>query len=196
MGDVAAETVCNAWCEYWIEHAGTADSEEKIRDACDKTWEALYKRSIRVRPIEMGTTLVMASIERNRVTIAHCGDSRCYILRERKVLHQTKDHIGLHNGWKVVTQCFFSQQAELAIPDVTTFTLQADDRIFLCSDGVYKFIPEETLMGFLQGKQPQEVTVDRIKHTCEQISRDNYSGILIDVDYVKTDMGNNAENVK
>lgn len=181
MGDVAAETVCDAWCGYWTGHTAVADSEEKVRDACSKVWRALYERSVRVRPIEMGTTLVMASIEGNRVTIAHCGDSRCYVLRKGRVLHQTKDHIGQHNGWEVVTRCFFSQQPELAVPDVTTFSLQAGDRLFLCSDGVYKFVHEETIMEYLSGEQSQEVVVERIKHVCEQGSRDNYSGILVDV---------------
>ena len=29
----------------------------------------------------MGTTMVMASIQGNKITIAHIGDSRCYLLR-------------------------------------------------------------------------------------------------------------------
>ena len=79
MGDVAAETVCNAICEFWKQNIQVSDSESKIIEACKVASDALYARSRVVRPIEMGTTLVFASLEGNTVTIAHCGDSRCYL---------------------------------------------------------------------------------------------------------------------
>ena len=51
--------------------------------------DALHARSRVVRPIEMGTTMVMASVEGNIITIAHCGDSRCYLFRDGAVVYQT-----------------------------------------------------------------------------------------------------------
>lgn len=87
MGDVAAETVCNAICEFWGNNPDVSDSETKVTDACKTASDALYARSRVVRPIEMGTTMVMASVEGNIVTIAHCGDSRCYLLRDGAVVY-------------------------------------------------------------------------------------------------------------
>ena len=63
MGDVAAETVCNAICKFWETHPGYSDSTQKAMEACSQALDALYWRSRVVRPIEMGTTLVMASVE-------------------------------------------------------------------------------------------------------------------------------------
>lgn len=63
MGDVAAETVCNTICRFWQENPQYKDSVQKTKDACSQAAEALYRRSRVVRPIEMGTTLAMASIE-------------------------------------------------------------------------------------------------------------------------------------
>ena len=118
MGDVAAETVCNAICKFWKTNVGIPDSETKIIDACKEASDALYTRSRVVRPIEMGTTMIMASIEGNIVTIAHCGDSRCYLLRNGEVVHQTQDHADPHWGSEVVTKCFFSMNPNVAIPDI------------------------------------------------------------------------------
>lgn len=98
MGDVAAETVCNAICEFWGNNPDVPDSETKVADACKAALDALYARSRVVRPIEMGTTMVMASVEGNIVTIAHCGDSRCYLLRDGAVVYQTQDHADPHWG--------------------------------------------------------------------------------------------------
>lgn len=178
MGDMAAETVCNAICEFWNNNTDIQDSEAKVRDACKVASDALYKRSRVVRSIEMGTTMVMASVEGNIVTIAHCGDSRCYLLRDGEVVYQTLDHTDPHWGSEVVTRCFFSMNPEVAVPEVARYEVQPGDRIFLCSDGVYKAMAPQILTARLQDDKPLEEVVDVIKFMCEKFSTDNYTGIL------------------
>lgn len=178
MGDVAAETVCNVISEFWVNNHDVPDSETKVTEACKVASHALYARSRVVRPIEMGTTMVMASVEGNIVTIAHCGDSRCYLLREGAVVSQTQDHADPHWGSEVVTRCFFSMNPEVAVPEVARFKVQSGDRIFLCSDGVYKAMPPQILTARLQDDKPLDEVVDVIKFMCEKFSTDNYTGIL------------------
>lgn len=178
MGDVAAETVSNAICEFWENNCHAQDSETKVKEACKMASDALYKRSRVVRPIEMGTTMVMASVEGNIVTIAHCGDSRCYLLREGEVVYQTQDHADPHWGSEVVTRCFFSMNQDVAVPEVASFEIQHGDRIFLCSDGVYKAMAPQILTARLQDDRPLEEVVDVIKFMCEKYSTDNYTAIL------------------
>lgn len=179
MGDAAAETVCNAVCNFWEDNPGKSDCEEKVLTAFAHASEALYYRSRMVRPIEMGTTLVMASVENNTVTIAHCGDSRCYLLRNGEVVHQTTDHS--RPGTEIVTRCFFSMDPEVAIPDITRIEVEKGDRIFLCTDGVYKAMAPQILAARLQDDKMLEDVVDVIKFMCEKLSTDNYSGILYEV---------------
>ena len=178
MGDVGAETVCNAICEFWGNNPDVPDSETKVTDACKAASDALYARSRAVRPIEMGTTMVMASVEGNIVTIAHCGDSRCYLLRDGAAVYQTQDHADPHCGSEVVTRCFFSMNPEVAVPEVARFEVQSGDRIFLCSDGVYKAMAPQILTARLQDDKPLDEVVDVIKFMCEKFSTDNYTGIL------------------
>lgn len=178
MGDAAAETVCNSICGFWTECPEIPDSETKVRECCRVASNALYERSRVVRPIEMGTTMVMASIEGETLTIAHCGDSRCYLLRDGKVVYQTKDHADPARGSELVTRCFFSMNQAVAVPEIACFEIQSGDRIFLCSDGVYKAMAPEILTARLQDGKPLEEVVDVIKFLCEKFSTDNYTGIL------------------
>ena len=178
MGDVAAETVCNAICEFWKQNIQVSDSESKIIEACKVASDALYARSRVVRPIEMGTTLVFASLEGNTVTIAHCGDSRCYLLRDGEVVYQTQDHADPHWGSEVVTRCFFSMNPEVAVPDIARFEVKSGDSIFLCSDGVYKAMAPQILTARLQDDKPLDDVIDVIKFMCEKFSTDNYPGVL------------------
>ena len=178
MGDVAAETVCNAICGFWGNCHDVPDSETKVTEACKAASDALYARSRVVRPIEMGTTMVMASVEGNIATIAHCGDSRCYLLRDGAVIYQTQDHADPHWGSEVVTRCFFSMNPDVAVPEVARFEVQPGDRIFLCSDGVYKAMAPQILTARVQDNKALEEVVDVIKFMCEKFSTDNYTGIL------------------
>lgn len=178
MGDVAAETVCNSICEFWKQNIQVSDSESKIIEACKVASDALYARSRVVRPIEMGTTLVFASLEGNTVTIAHCGDSRCYLLRDGDVVYQTQDHADPHWGSEVVTRCFFSMNPEVAVPDIARFEVKSGDSIFLCSDGVYKAMAPQILTARLQDDKPLDDVIDVIKFMCEKFSTDNYTGVL------------------
>lgn len=180
MGDVAAETVCNAICEFWMNNPDIPDSGTKVTEACRVASDALYARSRVVRPIEMGTTMVMASVEGNIVTIAHCGDSRCYLLRDGAVVYQTQDHADPHWGSEVVTKCFFSMASEVAVPDIAQLEVKPGDRIFLCSDGVYKSMAPQILTARLQDDKPLDEVVDVIKFLCEKYSKDNYTGILVE----------------
>lgn len=178
MGDAAAETVCNAICAFWEQNVEMPDTETKINDACKVAADALYARSRVVRPIEMGTTMVMASIDGDTVTIAHCGDSRCYLLRDGEVVYQTQDHADPRMGSELVTRCFFSMKPEASAPDIARFEVKPGDLVFLCSDGVYKSIAPQILVARLQDDKPLEVVADVVKFMCEKFSTDNYTGIL------------------
>lgn len=181
MGDVAAETVCDAICEFWENNSYVPDTDTKVVEACRVASDALYARSRVVRPIEMGTTMVMASVEGHTVTIAHCGDSRCYLLRDGEVVYQTQDHADPHWGSEVVTRCFFSMNPEVAVPETSRFEVLPGDRIFLCSDGVYKAMAPQILTARLQDGKPLEEVADVIRFMCEKYSTDNYTGILAEI---------------
>ena len=119
MGEVASATVTNAIVDYWKKHTDEPDSETKVKMACSKARVAMDERSFEMGHVEMGTTMVMASIEGDTATIAHIGDSRCYLQRHGEgLLYQTKDHIRLDFGWEIVDRCFFSYRDEAAVPDI------------------------------------------------------------------------------
>lgn len=93
-GEVASETVAHAVSAYWEQHAEERDSEAKVVEACQEATRAIEQKAREVGLAEMGTTMVMASIEGDIVTIAHVGDSRCYLQRPGQgVVYQTQDHV-------------------------------------------------------------------------------------------------------
>ena len=166
---------------YWKKHTDEPDSEEKVKKACAHAMRTLGKKADSLNHCQMGTTMVVASVEGDTVTIAHVGDSRCYLQRPNEgVLYQTKDHVRLDYGWEVIDRCFFSYRDEAAVPDIVQFKLKAGDRILLCSDGLYKSITPDILIARMMDEKPLADILDVYDFMCEKQGDDNYTAVLMD----------------
>ena len=180
MGEVASQVVCTAICDYWNSAPIDLEAETVLREAFRSASEALDAKADVLNHVEMGTTMVLAAIIGNRLTIAHAGDSRAYFLRpDVGVVYQTQDHVN-HSVWgDFIDRSFFSYQREKADVEIHQFELQTGDRIFLCTDGVPTIIvPDIIVRRSMADKSPEDVA-DIIQFFCEKFSKDNYSGILI-----------------
>jgi len=180
-GDIASRTVSDAVCRYWERHPEMA-APDRARGAFKSAAAKLDAKSFSLGHVQMGSTLVMAAIEDGVLTVAHCGDSRCYLLRDGETVYRTGDHLSGSFGWEVISRCFFSYKPEQAAPDVVQFPLCAGDRILLCSDGLYKSMSPQILTArMMDDKSPHDL-LDGFAFMCEKFSDDNYSGILAIVD--------------
>lgn len=178
-GEVASDTVINAICDYWETHNEEVDGEEKVKNACMAASKAIDSKSDVLHHSEMGTTMVMASIDGDTVTIAHLGDSRCYLQRpDEGIVYQTKDHTELEFGWEVVSRCFFSYRPEIVVPEVKQFMLHKGDRILICSDGLYKSIVPDILKDRMMDDMIPEDILDVYDFLYEKSGDDNYTAIL------------------
>lgn len=181
MGEVASQVICTTICDYW-EHASFADGVELVLEkAFQLASDALDAKADVLHQTETGTTMVLAAIYNDKVTIAHCGDSRGYLLRPSAgVVYKTRDHID-HNVWgEYINQSFFSYHREYAKVEIKQFDLQSGDRIFLCTDGVSSYIDPSILTERLMDEKSPEEILDVIAFLCENgRSQDNYTGILV-----------------
>ena len=182
MGEVASETVADAIVDYWKKRVDEPDSETKVNSACAHAMGILDKKSDSLNHCQMGTTMVMASIEGDTVTIAHLGDSRCYLQRhDMGLIYRTKDHVRLDYGWEVIDRCFFSYHHEADVPDIMQFKLKAGDRILLCSDGLYKSMTPDILLARMMDEKPLADILEVYDFMCEKQGDDNYTAVLIEI---------------
>lgn len=181
-GACSSRIVCDAFCEYWLKHIENGIHEDFILEAAFQTFNELKSQADRKKGVKMGTTIVGAYVDGNRVYVFHCGDSRCYLFREPKgCVFQTCDHVDFSLGWEVFERCFISDKPQKAIPEVCSLELQEGDRLFLCSDGVHKRIPYSMLDRSLRAEKSLNAIVCDVKDLCDKYSDDNYSGILIEL---------------
>lgn len=178
-GEEASQVVGSAICEYWGQASFADGVEPVLQTAFRLASEALDAKADDLHKAEMGTTLVLAAIDGNKLTIAYAGDSRAYFLRKEKVVYQTQDHVS-HSVWgDFIDRSFFSYHREKADVEIHHFELEPGDRILLCSDGVCQFMaPDLLTRRSMMDKTPEDV-LDIILFLCEKFSKDNYSAILV-----------------
>ena len=181
MGEVASQVICTTICDYWNSVLVDSDTETVLKKAFHRASEALDAKADVLHKVEMGTTMVLAAIYNDKITIAHCGDSRCYLLRPNVgVVYRTEDHIE-QSVWGVyINRSFFSYHRQNANVEISQFNLQHGDRVFLCTDGVSSYVNPDILRDRLMDDKPPEDVVDIVKFLCEKSNTpDNYSGILV-----------------
>jgi len=114
----------------------------------------------------MGTTLTLAYVQWPRLYVVHAGDSRAYLLRGGRLHRVTRDHTiaqqlvdrgaltaeqAAESRWNhVIWNCVGGGRHELN-PDVHKVTLQPDDRLLLCTDGLTKGVPDGRVAEVLAG---------------------------------------------
>src|SRR5919197_1951847 len=112
----------------------------------------------------MGTTMTVALVEDGGVTIGHVGDSRAYLIRDRRLEQLTEDHSLVA---ELVRSGKLSPEEAEAHPqrsvikralgsdpdvDVDTFSIEArpDDLFMICSDGLTSMVDDEVILATVE----------------------------------------------
>ena len=181
MGEVASQVVASTICEYWEQASFAYGVEPVLQTAFRLASEELDAKADVLHKVEMGTTMVLAAIYNDKITIAHCGDSRCYLLRPNVgVVYRTEDHIVQSVWGDYINRSFFSYHRQNANVEIRQFDLQPGDRVLLCTDGVSSYVNPDILRDRLMDDKSPEEVADVVKFLCEKSNTpDNYSGILV-----------------
>ena len=119
--------------------------EKSIKIFIESVNSILYEESIvNYERAELVTTLTIAVIEGNRLYGANVGDSRVYLYRDNKLNQLSYDHAMEEDGYEnVLTQAIgIANKVE---PYFFENNIQKNDKILLCSDGLYNELSDEKI---------------------------------------------------
>ncbi|MBF0780653.1 MULTISPECIES: Stp1/IreP family PP2C-type Ser/Thr phosphatase [unclassified Granulicatella] len=196
-GEVASKMVVNYLKQKWQKTSffSANDIRQWMLTTIEEVNKLVYERSKQFLDLKgMSTTLVCASTFDNQLIVSHVGDSRLYIYRTPELKQITKDHTlvrdlldlgGLseeealnHPMKHVITRAVGSKDS--LIIDITQVSLQSQDYILLCSDGLTDMLSDDDISSSFKEWKPIE---ERVKKWIEQANlaggRDNISIILI-----------------
>ncbi|SFB04367.1 protein phosphatase [Acetitomaculum ruminis DSM 5522] len=141
----------------------------------------------------MGTTIVLASIKKGRLSVANVGDSRLYIIN-KSIKQITEDHSLVeemvkmgeidknearkHPDKNIITRAVGA--AKRVLVDYFEIDLEEGDRILMCSDGLTNMVDDEEINHIINSSGEVDEVVDRLIDSANlKGGKDNISVILI-----------------
>ena len=143
----------------------------------------------------MGSTVVACLLHGSKVTLAHVGDSRAYLLNPEGIQQLTRDHSWVaeqvangiltpseartHPFRNVITQALGSG-GDLEV-EVQEFELGELDRLLLCSDGLSGMVSDSQIWDIVAQAPDLQAAVEALITTArENGGEDNITAVLIE----------------
>jgi PPM family protein phosphatase len=154
-GGIASQTALETFFETF--YGDTAPVvPRRMRRSVEAANLGVFQMAQRLGAVRMGTTLTAVTIVGQQLHVAHVGDSRAYLIRDRRAQLITNDHthVGDMVRMKVIPPDKVRTHAQRSIltkglglslfvqPDITQLELQDGDRLVLCSDGVWSVVED------------------------------------------------------
>lgn len=179
-GEVASEMATNIVKKAWkqTDKFTTAEKVENwLKDVIVMMNDSIYEYAIENKEYEgMGTTVVMTVCTEQFTTIAHIGDSRCYLLNDQGFRQMTEDHSLVnelvrsgeiskgdaqsHPRKNILLKALGTEQSVRA--DIKSISWEVENKLLLCSDGLTNELTDEELVEHLQKDEPLEEIANKL----------------------------------
>ena len=194
-GDVASRIAVDALRDA-IAEMPQGDLGLALKQAYRRANDEVYQAGVEEPTFAgMGTTLTSALLHGKYATVAHVGDSRAYLLRGNGLTQITQDHTlvadevaqGRINAGaarrdprrNILTQAIGSHpKLDNKLPSIFELTLLPDDRLLLCSDGLYDVLADDELRGLLREQDPSAAARGLVALAKERGTRDNATAVV------------------
>jgi protein phosphatase len=185
--------------------ANDPDADEKvvlraIREAIvHANQEILSLASLETEFSNMGTTVVLALFQKDKVYVSGIGDSPAYRLRDGQIERLTRDHslanaleeagtitaeeVPTHKFKNVLYLYLGCKDARSGPEEVRVLDLAAGDRFLLATDGLTGVVSDERLAEVLRASvDPQKTAQGLVDEALRNYSKDNVTCMVIHVE--------------
>lgn len=177
--------------------AGAEGIEAALRQAVETANAAVYQQARATGYTDMASTVVAAVIHQQRLVVANVGDSRAYVWRRGRPLRQlstdhtwvaerlaegvlTKEDAAHHPLRHIITRSLGQETAP--VPAVCVATLRLEDRLLLCSDGIWEVVPEEALTHNMNRSASPQHLAQALTHEAVNVgASDDASAIVVSI---------------
>ena len=191
-GDIASQTIIQALDN--LSKGGASNTNIfTLTSILEDVNEQLVKQNIEHDRMTGSTIAVVFANDKN-CTCLWAGDSRIYLYRNERLLQLSTDHSQLQEliaqGELTVEQAkeyknnvltrAIGADADLKF-DYKEFMLVANDKLLICSDGLYNEIDRAEIAAILEYTAASKVADELLKLCLARTAKDNISIILVDI---------------
>ena len=149
-GAVASGLTLDAMAREIASAPSTWEVPKRLRRAVQAANLDVYAKALAVPELRrMSTALTASAVVGATLHVAHVGNCRLFLRRERELVQLTKDHAF---GWEPGARGL-GIGAVIAI-DAVTLALREDDMLLQCSDGLHGALAEAELAELLAAHPP------------------------------------------
>jgi protein phosphatase len=169
------------------------DLQARFMERIHRANHTIYEHALREQRGTIGATLVALLVHGNDYACIWSGDSRIYLLRDGKLVQQTRDHTELMMlldsgaitpeeavNWprkNVITRAIGVRETPEC--DLVTGKLALGDVFILCSDGLTEHLSDEDIREHAERFSPKEACDAMIRLTLERGAKDNVTVIAM-----------------
>lgn len=194
-GDYASRFTIEKMVEY-IEQSKKKEPVTVLKEAVDYANRLLRKEAgADEKKAGMGTTIVAATCQGDKLYTANVGDSRLYVVNQEQIVQITRDHSLVeemvrlgemdkedakeHPDKNIITRAI-GVGAEVAV-DFFETRVTENDTILMCSDGLTNMIEDADIKRIILGQRDIVEKAERLVETANQNGgRDNITVVLIE----------------
>ncbi|HEX7409195.1 MAG TPA: Stp1/IreP family PP2C-type Ser/Thr phosphatase [Candidatus Binatia bacterium] len=156
---------------------GVSDRANRLGSAIRLANEAIYQAAVKhVAHSGMGATIVSVLMDSGFFSVGHAGDSRIYLVRAGTLQQITRDHSlvmeQVRRGLITLEEANASEMQniiiralgpeEKVVPDLDDMMALPGDILLLCSDGLTRHVPDDSLLEIIQGTVTLQLMADRL----------------------------------
>jgi PPM family protein phosphatase len=203
-GEVASKMATEIISQEYFKQNGNGGIEKNLF----KAFAAANKRIFDLASSQkvyhgMGTTCTAFVIAGETVYYAHVGDSRGYFLKNNLITRVTEDHTyvqelvnkgeisskeaDIHPKRNILTNAMGTKPDLRIDTGKCAWSLEKNDKLMLCSDGLYDYINETELAGILSSRSLQEAAEYMIQESKKRGGHDNITVVLAEKTEVPTE---------
>lgn len=194
-GEVASKIAMETVSEEYFKKSNDADKEKALAKAFVAANKKIFNMSQTDENYKgMGTTCTVLVVAGQHVYFAHAGDSRAYIFKDNKITQITEDHTYVqqlvNNGDITAAEADVHPQRNVLINAMgtkptfrvdtgrATLTFNENDKLLLCSDGLYDYMSDAELAEAMQKNSLQEIADYLIAEAKRRGGKDNITVAL------------------
>jgi serine/threonine protein phosphatase PrpC len=198
LGEVASATAVSVLTEEFAKAQSGAMLISLLPRLIHFANSAVHDRTLapEYRGKKMATTLVACAMRHDQAIVSHVGDSRCYLVRHGQAKQITQDHTWVNEQRKMgliaASEIAGSESRHVLIrslgpemfvsPDTTALTLQPEDVLVLCTDGVHDETKASTIAEIVsKRKSMDEIARELVAQAVATDGNDNTTAQVIRV---------------
>jgi serine/threonine-protein kinase len=199
-GEVASRLAVETALKTFREAAREQSTQQLITQMFNAANIAVYDKGMEDHgKSRMATTLTLALLRNNEITVGNVGDSRVYLVRKTTVKQLSTDHTytGMQRKFGLISEQEAKTSENRSIltrsvghepvirVDVESTTVFKGDKVVLCSDGLYSHVADSEIADIVSRYSPAQACRQLVALAEQRGTDDNVSVQVLQINEVE-----------